>query len=134
MATRTAKVRIELDNEDLKFRPGMYADVEIATDLTAVAALSIPESAVLDDGEHQTVLVALGEGRFEPRPVRLGGRADGSAEVLEGLAAGENVVISANFLIDAESNLQAALRAFLSRENQPDTGLPAPAANTEQQP
>ena len=107
MATRTAKVRIELDNEDLKFRPGMYADVEIATDLTAVAALSIPESAVLDDGEHQTVLVALGEGRFEPRPVRLGGRADGSAEVLEGLAAGENVVISANFLIDAESNLQA---------------------------
>jgi len=96
--------------------------------------LSVPESAILDDGEHQTVLVALGEGRFEPRPVRLGGRADGYAEVLEGLAAGENVVISANFLIDAESNLQAALRAFLSREYQPDTSLHAPAANTEQQP
>jgi Cu(I)/Ag(I) efflux system membrane fusion protein len=138
MATRTAKVRIELDNKDLQFRSGMYADVEIATDLTAVAALSVPESAVLDDGEHQTVLVALGEGRFEPRPVRLGGRADGHAEVLEGLAAGENVVVSANFLIDAESNLQAALRAFVGRGDQPkegaNTAVPQPTANTEQQP
>jgi Cu(I)/Ag(I) efflux system membrane fusion protein len=134
MATRTAKVRIELDNKDLQFRSGMYADVEIATDLTAVAALSIPESAVLDDGENQTVLVALGEGRFEPRPVRLGGRADGSAEVLEGLAAGENVVISANFLIDAESNLQAALRAFVGRDGLSNTSSQPSSASAEPQP
>lgn len=138
METRTAKVRIELDNKDLLFRSGMYADVDIATQLTAVAALSIPESAVLDDGQHQTVLVSLGDGKFEPRPVRLGGRADGYAEVLEGLASGEDVVVSANFLIDAESNLQAALRAFVGKDAQPhgssDASTPTSAVDAEQQP
>jgi Cu(I)/Ag(I) efflux system membrane fusion protein len=122
MSTRTAKVRIELDNPDLQLRPGMYADVEIATKATAVAALSVPESAILDDGQHQTVLVALGEGKFEPRALKLGARADGYAEVLSGLAAGETVVVSANFLIDAESNLQAALSAFVGTNAQTKTG------------
>lgn len=128
--TRTAKVRIELDNGDLLFRSGMYADVDIATNLTANVALAVPESAVLDDGQTQTVLVALGEGKFEPRPVHLGARADGQAEVLSGLQAGENVVVSANFLIDAESNLQAALRSFVERSAASETSGRADSSST----
>jgi Cu(I)/Ag(I) efflux system membrane fusion protein len=112
MSTRTAKVRIELDNPDLMLKPGMYADVSIATDLSGQIALTVPDSAILDDGIHQIVLVSRGEGRFEPKEVKLGSRGNGYAEVLSGLDKGDEVVVSANFLIDAESNLQAALRAF----------------------
>jgi membrane fusion protein, copper/silver efflux system len=67
---------------------------------------------VIDSGARQVVLVERGEGRFEPRPVRLGARGSGYVEVREGVQEGERVVVTANFLIDAESNLQAALRAF----------------------
>ena len=74
--------------------------------------LAVPASAVLDSGTRQAVLVEKGEGRFEPRRVRLGARGDGVHQVLEGLTAGERVVVGANFLIDAESNLRAALQAF----------------------
>jgi|GEM_PF-263632 len=112
ISTRTAKVRIELDNPDLLLKPGMYADVSIVTDLSDEIALTVPESAILDDGAHQVVLVSRGEGRFEPKEVKLGSRGNGYAEVLGGLEQGDKVVVSANFLIDAESNLQAALRAF----------------------
>jgi membrane fusion protein, copper/silver efflux system len=76
----------------------------------------VPVSAVIDNGTRQVVLVERGEGRFEPRPVRLGARADGYVEVREGVREGERVVVTANFLIDAESNLQAALRAFTAPE------------------
>ena len=69
-------------------------------------------SAIIDSGAHQVVLVVKGEGRFEPRPVKLGRRGDGYVEILEGLTKGEEVVTSATFLIDAESNLKAALQAF----------------------
>ena len=72
----------------------------------------MPDSAVLDSGTRRLVLVDLGEGRFEPRTVKLGLHADGYAEVLGGLKAGEAVVVKANFLIDAESNLKAALSGF----------------------
>ncbi|MBL8710661.1 MAG: efflux RND transporter periplasmic adaptor subunit [Rhodospirillaceae bacterium] len=113
-ATRTARIRIELDNAELLLRPGMYADVAIATDAAQGLVLTVPESAVLDDGARQTVLVSRGDGLFEPRAVSLGNRGDGYAEVLHGLSLGEEVVVSANFLIDAESNLQAALRSFMS--------------------
>jgi Cu(I)/Ag(I) efflux system membrane fusion protein len=75
-------------------------------------ALTVPDSAVLDTGTRQLVLVQRGEGKFEPRPVKLGARGDGYIEVLEGVKAGENVVVSANFLIDAESNLKAAFSGF----------------------
>ena len=71
-----------------------------------------PDSAVLDSGTRQIVLVERGEGRFEPRAVKLGARADGYVEVLDGITEGESVVTSANFLIDAESNLRAALGGF----------------------
>jgi Cu(I)/Ag(I) efflux system membrane fusion protein len=111
-ATRTAKVRIELDNPDGKLKAGMYASVLLSADMTDADVLSVPENAILDTGKRQTVLVERGEGRYEPREVQVGRRADGYVEVLGGVAKGEKVVVSANFLIDAESNLQAALKAF----------------------
>ena len=75
-------------------------------------------SAVLDSGKRQAVLVERGPGRFEPRPVHLGARAGGFVEVLVGVREGERVVTSANFLIDAESNLRTALQAFSAGEHQ----------------
>jgi Cu(I)/Ag(I) efflux system membrane fusion protein len=110
--TRTAKVRVELSNPGGALKPAMYAQVEIAAARGDAKTLSVPDSAVLDTGTRQVVLVRRGEGLFEPRPVKLGMRADGYVQVLEGLGEGENVVVSANFLIDAESNLKAALGAF----------------------
>jgi len=107
--TRTAKVRVELPNAQGLLKPAMYASVEFASSHNRNKALTVPDSAVLDTGTRQVVLVDLGEGRFEPRAVKLGMRADGYVEVLAGVKAGEAVVVSANFLIDAESNLKAAL-------------------------
>lgn len=109
---RTGKVRVEIANPEGELKTDMYASVEIEAPVTVPDALTVPASAVIDSGMRQVVLVERGEGRFEPRPVRLGARADGDVEVREGLTEGERVVVAANFLIDAESNLQAALRAF----------------------
>jgi Cu(I)/Ag(I) efflux system membrane fusion protein len=89
----------------------MYVDAEIDTG-SGEPLLSIPESAVLDTGSRQAVLVDKGQGRFEPREVKLGHHGAGYVEVREGVAEGEPVVVSANFLIDAESNLKAALKGF----------------------
>jgi membrane fusion protein, copper/silver efflux system len=114
--TRTAKVRIEVPNPDLLLKTDMYATVEIAAPVESATVLTVPDSAVLDTGTRQTVLVDRGEGRFEPRAVKLGARADGYVAVLEGLRDGEKVVTGANFLIDAESNLRAALQAFTAPE------------------
>ncbi len=113
--TRTARVRIEVPNPDGRLKIDMYADVVFqAGDETPTIA--VPASAVIDSGNRQVVLVAKGEGRFEPRPVKLGRRGDGYIEVMEGIAQGEEVVTSATFLIDAESNLKAALQAFTQQE------------------
>ena len=109
--TRTARVRVELPNPELLLIHDMYVDAEIETG-SAEAMLAIPESAVLDSGSRQAVLVDKGEGRFEPREVKLGHRGEGYVEVREGLAEDDPVVTSANFLIDAESNLKAALKGF----------------------
>ena len=109
--TRTARIRIEVPNPDEVLRPEMYVDAEIETG-TPGPVLTVPESAVLDSGKRQAVLVDKGEGRFEPREVKLGRSGSGYVEVSEGLADGEAVVTSANFLIDAESNLKAALKGF----------------------
>ena len=94
MATRSAKVRIELKNPKDADR------------------LVVPVSAVIDSGNRQVVIIDKGEGRFEPRAVKLGMRGDGFIEILEGIQDGDQVVTTANFLIDAESNLKAALKAF----------------------
>ena len=109
--TRTARVRVELPNPELLLIHDMYVDAEIETG-SAAPVLAIPESAILDSGSRQAVLVDKGEGRFEPREVKLGHRGEGYVEVREGLAEDDPVVVSANFLIDAESNLKAALKGF----------------------
>jgi Cu(I)/Ag(I) efflux system membrane fusion protein len=109
--TRTVSVRIELPNPDGLLKPGMYADVVFAAG-DGETVIAVPDSAVIDSGTRQVVLVAKGEGRFEPRAVKLGRRGGGFVEVLEGLTEGEEVVTSATFLIDAESNLRAALQSF----------------------
>jgi Cu(I)/Ag(I) efflux system membrane fusion protein len=110
--SRTARVRIELANPQALLKPSMYARVEFGSSRGKGQALTVPDSAVLDTGTRQLVLVQRGEGKFEPRPVKLGARGDGYIEVLEGVNAGESVVVSANFLIDAESNLKAAFSGF----------------------
>ena len=110
--TRTARVRIEVPNPDGRLKIDMYADVMFQTGADESRVVAVPANAVIDSGTRQIVLVDKGEGRFEPRPVKLGRRGDPYVEVLEGIADGENVVTAANFLIDAESNLRAALQAF----------------------
>ena len=109
--TRTARLRIELPNPDGALRPSMYADVEIATG-DAKPVVAVPDDAVIDTGERQVVLLDHGEGRFEPKPVKIGLRGRGYTEIREGVSAGDRVVTAANFLIDAESNLKAALQSL----------------------
>jgi Cu(I)/Ag(I) efflux system membrane fusion protein len=111
--TRTARVRIELANPDGLLRPDMYADIEIATGSES-PVLTVSSSAVIDSGQRQLVLLNKGDGRFEPRPVKLGRRGDGRVEITEGLGPDDKVVVTANFLIDAESNLKAALQGLAS--------------------
>lgn len=109
--TRTARVRIDLPNPDYALLHGMYVDAEINTG-SPDAVLTVPDSAVMDNGSRQAVFVDKGAGRYEPREVKIGNRGGGYVEVRQGLAEGEPVVIAANFLIDAESNLNAALKGF----------------------
>ena len=109
--TRTARIRIELPNPEQLLRPDMYVDADIDTG-GPEPVLAVPESAVLDSGTRQAVLIDKGEGRFEPRDVKLGHRGGGYVEIRDGVSEGEQVVVSANFLIDAESNLKAALKGL----------------------
>jgi Cu(I)/Ag(I) efflux system membrane fusion protein/cobalt-zinc-cadmium efflux system membrane fusion protein len=121
-ATRTVPVRIELANAGGLLKPGMFAQVELPT-ASRGAVLTVPTSAVIDGGTRQIVLVQRQEGRFEPRPVKVGARGDDRVEILAGVREGESVVIAANFLIDAESNLKAAIDGF----GNAGSGVPAPA-------
>ncbi len=116
--TRTARVRIELVNPDLALLPDMYVDAQVNTGQPE-PVLAIPDSAVLDTGTRQAVLIDKGQGRFEPRDVKLGHRGEGYVEVRQGVSNGEQVVVAANFLIDAESNLKAALKGFTESGAQP---------------
>jgi len=109
--TRTVPVRIELRNPGGLLKPAMFAEVALDAS-SARQALTVPNSAIIDSGTRRIVLVNTGDGRFEPRPVKLGERGDSHVEVLSGVTVGEAVVVSANFLIDSESNLRAALQAF----------------------
>jgi Cu(I)/Ag(I) efflux system membrane fusion protein len=111
--TRTARVRIELPNPDLALLPDMYTDVDIATG-SDEPVIAVPESAVIDSGMRQVVILGRGNGQFEPRDVGLGRKGDGYVEILSGLKAGESIVVNGNFLIDAESNLQSALKGLVT--------------------
>lgn len=110
-ATRTAQVRIELDNADGMLRIGLYAEVEIEARGSGTV-VAIPESAIIDSGRRRIAFVAKGDGLFEPRDLTLGRRGNGYVEIRAGVTDGERVVVSGNFLIDAESNLRAALGTF----------------------
>jgi Cu(I)/Ag(I) efflux system membrane fusion protein len=109
--TRTARVRIVLPNPDLALLPDMYADVEIATG-SDEGVVAVPVSSVIDSGSRQVVIVDLGNGRFQTHDVKLGRRGADYVEVLEGIQDGDSVVVDGNFLIDAESNLNTALKAL----------------------
>jgi Cu(I)/Ag(I) efflux system membrane fusion protein len=107
-ATRSTPIRLELDNREGLLNPGMFAQVELHVGGSAPRT-TVPASAIIDDGQRQVVLLALAEGRFKPQAVRLGERGVDAVEVLEGVKPGDRVVVSANFLIDSESQLRAAL-------------------------
>jgi Cu(I)/Ag(I) efflux system membrane fusion protein len=108
--TRTTKVRVEIENPGGRLKPDMFADVTLDVDLGS--ALVVPENAIIDAGARKLAFVDLGEGRYEPREVTLGARADAGFVVLAGLSAGEKVVVAANFLIDSESSLRAAVQSL----------------------
>jgi Cu(I)/Ag(I) efflux system membrane fusion protein len=110
--TRTARVRIVIPNPDGALRAAMYANVQIEAAAGTASVLAVPSSAVIDNGVRQVVLIDRGEGRFEPRRVQLGTHGTDWVQVTDGLKVGEKVVVGANFLIDAESNLRAALQGF----------------------
>ncbi len=131
-ATRTAQVRIEIPNPDRALLIDMFVTVEIKAGQQREPVLSIPDSAAIESGTRSIVLVEKGEGRFEPRDVELGKRGDGYIQVLAGLKEGEQVVVSGNFLIDAESNLQSALRAFTADKK--DSAAPTGEQRPEQKP
>lgn len=117
MQTRTTKVRIELPNPDGLLLANMYADVGIEAGAPA-PVVAVPNNAVIDTGDRQVVLVDKGDGQFEPRDVKIGVRGEDRTEITSGVAAGDKVVVAANFLLDAESNLNSALSA-MTEETKP---------------
>lgn len=118
MQTRTAKIRIELPNPEGQLIANMYAEVEIEAG-AGNPVVAVPNSSIIDTGDRQIVFLDKGEGRFEPMDVALGVRGEDMTEVTKGIAAGDRVVVSANFLLDAESNLNAALSALTQDEANP---------------
>ena len=108
--TRTGQIRLSLPNPDGRLKPNMYAEVELQADLGK--RLSVPESAVLFSGDARVVFVDLGDGRLQPRYIETGQRNEDYIEVTSGLEAGETVVTSGNFLIDAETRLKTGIKQW----------------------
>lgn len=124
--TRTATVRLSIPNPSLALRPGMYATVRTRSQIADRAVL-VPREAIIDTGEKQMAFVALAVGRFQPRQVKIGLTGeDGMVQVVEGLAAGESVVTSGQFLLDSESRLREAIQKFLSEKKQAASTPSAP--------
>jgi Cu(I)/Ag(I) efflux system membrane fusion protein len=109
-AKRTGRVRVDVDNPGMRLRPGAYVDVALALD--EGEGVTVPVGAVLPTGAHNIVFVDKGSGRLEPRFIELGGKYGDNWHVQAGLRAGERVVSSANFLVDAESQVQGALKSW----------------------
>ncbi len=126
--TRSVPVRLELANPGLLIKPGMFAQVEMQVK-AKTPVITVPVSAVIDSGTRKLILVQLREGRYEPREVRTGARNDNHIEVLSGVTEGEAVVVAANFLIDAESNLKAAVGGFASAPAAPGASAASPAGS-----
>jgi len=108
--SRTLQARMSFRNPGLKLRPGMYGDVTL--ELDPADGLTVPDEAVVDTGELQYVFLARDQGRFEPRVVRVGARGDGRVQLVEGVGEGDRVVTTANFLVDSESRLRAAVEGY----------------------
>jgi len=123
--TRTIKVRLEFDNPGIKLKPNMFADVQIHAE-KQVDAIVIPSEAVLRTGDRDTVLVVRGPGKYEPRDVTLGISSEGLVQILAGLQEGEEVVISAQFLIDSESKLREAATKMMEVKK-PTADKPRPS-------
>lgn len=121
---RTAKVRVALPNKDHKLKLGMYLNVEISVPVARNSPV-VPDSAVIDTGERQLVIIDRRDGTFEPREVRLGARGDGMYEIKAGVSEGEWVVTSANFLVDSESSLKAAVSAMTGSGKAAEAPAPA---------
>ena len=119
--TRTLTAFVEVDNADLRLRPRMFATVELNAP-GAADALIVPADAVLHSGDQAVVVVAHGDGYFTPREVRLGLASDGRQQVTEGLDGGEEIVVSSQFLIDSESNLEAAIDQLLGERVEAGSG------------
>ena len=129
-ATRTVQVRVEIANPQGLLKPAMFANVALPVG-DGEQVLTVPTSAVIDSGTRQVVLLQQAEGRYAPRNVRLGSRSGDYVEVLEGLSEGEQVVTSALFLIDAESNLKAALSGLApDADKKPVSTEPSTTAQT----
>jgi len=119
---RDVKVRLEFPNPNLMLKPGMYANVRIKT-RSIRDAIVIPSEAVIRSGERNLAFVALGDGRFDPRPIRIGEEGDqGEVLILAGLQEGEEIVISAQFLLDSESRLQEAIQKMLKEKELSKSG------------
>jgi Cu(I)/Ag(I) efflux system membrane fusion protein len=106
-ASRTLKVRFEVPNAGLALLPGMYVHVDLEID--SGEGVIVPADAILDTGTRKVVFVETGEGVFEPREIEVGGRSGDTAQALSGLREGELVAVHANFLLDSESRLRAAI-------------------------
>jgi RND family efflux transporter MFP subunit len=129
--TRTAKVRMEFHNPGYFLKPGMYATVEIAAEISPSAVL-VPDMAVLRSGEQNTVFVALNDGHFEVRKIELGARAEGGFyEVNGGVSEGERVVTSGQFMLDSESQLREAIQKMMGQKpGKPDKSMPGETTST----
>ncbi len=126
-ASRTLKVRLEMDNPQNSFRPDMFVDVDFIVGLPETHV--VPVAAVIDSGKNKTVYVVKGEGIFEPRMVKTGWQFNDRIEIVEGLQAGEKIVVSGNFLIDSESRMKlAAARLMTDTVASPGKELPMNAS------
>jgi len=131
--SRTLKVRLEMDNPQMKFRPDMFVDVDFLIPLPP--AITVPAGAVLDSGRRKIVFISLDEGYFEPREVVTGWRFGDRVEIVKGLAPGEKIVISGNFLIDSESRMKLAVAGLMAKpapeEGASDTERPGTSSRPE---
>jgi membrane fusion protein, copper/silver efflux system len=126
--TRTLKVRLDFANRDFKLKPGMYAQVEVQNDDTTI--LSAPIEAILDGGETKYAFVVHDKIHFEPRLVTTGRMSDDYVEIISGLNQGEEVVTSANFLIDSESRLKAAVSGMGQMPDMPEMSKEQPTGQS----
>jgi hypothetical protein len=132
--TKTAKVRIEINNtRNYEFKPGMFADVSIKSPLN-VNVVAVPEQVIIHTGTRDVAILSLGNGYFKPVNVTIGARGDGGyIQIINGLKEGDKIVTSSQFLIDSESNLNAALNSMNQQDeslNQNNNDQNIPSGNT----